>query len=142
MTTKLKQPPRRFPTLGASNKRKERDGFDAWEIPKIPQLITPQPHVPTVAVTITPKSVQPPPSHNRLLAGYLAHEFLTKGTLFGEKWPSAGAEAEESKKGREEAEPKVEARKRYVAVTDLLKTDGADIPGIINPTQLGRYLQM
>ena len=133
MSTKLKQPPRRFPApLGASNKRKERDSFDACEIPKKTKLITPAP------VPVSSKPLEPA-SHNRLLAGYLAHEFLTKGTLLGEKWPPVRAEAEP---GREEAEPKVEARKRYVAVTDLLKTDGAQIPGIINPTQLGRYLQM
>ncbi|XP_002275835.1 uncharacterized protein LOC100253191 [Vitis vinifera] len=141
MSTKLKPPPRRFSTLGASNKRKERDGFDAHEIPKIPKFTTPQ----AATVTASPKSLEPA-SHNRLLAGYLAHEFLTKGTVFGEKCPSARAEAKpvpaELKKGRGGAELKMEALKRYVAVSDLLKTDGAHIPGIINPTQLGRYLQM
>ncbi|KAG9149425.1 hypothetical protein Leryth_003383 [Lithospermum erythrorhizon] len=31
--------------------------------------------------------------HNHLLAGYLAHEFLSKGTLFGQTWDPARAEA-------------------------------------------------
>ncbi|PKA54155.1 hypothetical protein AXF42_Ash018165 [Apostasia shenzhenica] len=34
----------------------------------------------------------PVPSDNWLLAGYLAHEFLTKGTLFGKRWAAEPAE--------------------------------------------------
>ncbi|MFS7975416.1 hypothetical protein Hanom_Chr10g00880361 [Helianthus anomalus] len=40
------------------------------------------------------KALEYPPAHNNiLLAGYLAHEFLTKGTLFGEVFDPAQAKA-------------------------------------------------
>uniref|UniRef100_A0A803PGK1 Uncharacterized protein n=1 Tax=Cannabis sativa TaxID=3483 RepID=A0A803PGK1_CANSA len=83
---------------------------------------------------------------NHLLAGYLAHEFLTKGTLFGQAWDSAragfaGVDLEEKKKKRE-AEPSLDKLRRYVAVADLLSGDGTHLPGIVNPTQLARLLQL
>ncbi|KAL4363102.1 hypothetical protein GQ457_04G027030 [Hibiscus cannabinus] len=52
---------------------------------------------------------------NHLLAGYLAHEAA-------------------------DVEP--DNRQRYADVASLLKTDGAHIQGIVNPSQLGRLLQM
>ncbi|XP_062080067.1 uncharacterized protein LOC133784809 [Humulus lupulus] len=94
-------------------------------------------------------------SSSHLLAGYLAHEFLTKGTLFGQPWEAARAEtavdlapkpAEEEKKlqaePREGAEPRLEKFRRYVALADLIRGDGAHLPGIVNPTQLARFLQL
>ncbi|KAJ8464986.1 hypothetical protein OPV22_027538 [Ensete ventricosum] len=104
-------------------------------------------------------------SDNRLLAGCLAHEFLTKGTLFGKRWEPNGSEpdnkmanavrpgsgdsephngsADPVRSGGATAEP---ARSKppvaYAEVSYLLKADGARLPGVVNPTQLARWLQM
>lgn len=79
-----------------------------------------------------PSSAAAPPAGNRLLAGYLAHEFLTSGTLFGQVWdPSRSAQPVRK------SEPAVV----YADVAVLLKGDGAHIPGVVNPTQLARWLQ-
>lgn len=146
--------PRRLYTPLASNKRKDRDGFDAFKPPaaKIAKPGIPRPGSPSI------KSAEPA-SRNLLLAGYLAHEFLTKGTLMGEKWDQARAEAvpfsaaaselkrsRSIEKGKSEPNPrpelKAEKYQRYVEVSSLLKTDGAHIPGIVNPTQLAGFLHM
>ncbi|KAJ8650747.1 hypothetical protein MRB53_003770 [Persea americana] len=60
-------------TPSASRKRKERDGLDGVK-----------------AATARPTKAEPV-ADNQLLAGYLANEFLTKGTLFGQKWDPARA---------------------------------------------------
>lgn len=130
--------------VGPSVKRKERDGFDDPK-PKLARLGIPRPGSPAPE----------PASKNQLLAGYLAHEFLTKGTLFGQPWDPALAEAvpvsADSRRLKpsglkdemsSRAEPQVEKNQRYVEVADLLKTDGAHFPGIVNPTQLARSLQL
>lgn len=130
------------------NKRKERDGFNDPK-PKPARLVIPR--------TGSPAPSPDPASSNQLLAGYLAHEFLTKGTLFGQPWDPARAEAvpvsaelrrpkPSGQKFQAEmgsrAEPQVEKNQRYVEVADLLKNDGAHLPGIVNPTQLARSLQL
>ncbi|MCL7038591.1 hypothetical protein MKW94_001310 [Papaver nudicaule] len=100
---------------------------------------------------------------NQLLAGYLAHEFLTEGTLFGQKWDAARAEANpinprkpnvrrppggavaEVKGGSMMVRPQQQQQKihsSYPAVANLLRSEGAHIEGIVNPTQLARWLQM
>ncbi|KAK6929742.1 hypothetical protein RJ641_003836 [Dillenia turbinata] len=147
---------RRILTPGASRKRKERD--DAFYAVKTPLPLVQQ----LSGVAQAAKSVEPV-SSNRLLAGYMAHEFLTKGTLFGQKFDPAGAaampvsspSAELKKKpsvgnqkvesgepsGRRSAEAGAETKpvsKSYADVAGLLKSDGAHIPGIVNPTQLAR----
>ncbi|CAK7327291.1 unnamed protein product [Dovyalis caffra] len=125
---------RRALTPGASKKRKDREAL---------------------AYSMTPisASAQPasnfgePISCNRLLAGYMAHEFLTNGTLLGQKFdlgraeamPLAGGSVEYSK--REEPEKKKE-HKIYAEVASILKSEGAHIPGIVNPCQLARWIQM
>ncbi|XP_068664517.1 uncharacterized protein [Aristolochia californica] len=122
-------------TLGLSRKRKERDGGVAS----------------TALALISPAE----PTANRLLAGYLAHEFLTNGTLFGQKWDPSRAVAaplscpSDSKKPRRgdpiaTAAPAPAPTKPhgYADVAKLLKTDGAHIPGIVNPTELARWLQI
>ncbi|XP_068667188.1 uncharacterized protein [Aristolochia californica] len=125
-------------TLGVSRKRKEREGVAS-----------------TASATVT----QAEPTDNRLLAGYLAHEFLTNGTLFGQKWDPARAEAaplaspsHSKRSGR--GDPKATAVPApvpapaptkphgYADMARLLKTDGAYIPGIINPTELALWLQI
>ncbi|OMO89716.1 hypothetical protein CCACVL1_07672 [Corchorus capsularis] len=170
MNTKtMRLPPRRVSnSIPNNNKRKERDDFDL-------KHLTPPPTKwlkPAVPLAGSGKAAQPVLS-NQLLAGYLAHEFLTRGTLFGQTWdptraqPAAAesrkeeikeeAEASErSKAGEPEPEPEPEPKPkpklklrereekhlRYAEVASLLKTDGAHIPGIVNPSQLARYLQM
>ncbi|XP_022759773.1 uncharacterized protein LOC111306133 [Durio zibethinus] len=152
MNTKtMRLPPRRV-TM-PNNKRKERDNFDLKHLtPSATKL--PKPAVPLAG---SEKASQPFLS-NQLLAGYLAHEFLTCGTLFGQPWDPARQQqtAAESGRGvREDAEPSERSgardpepkpreakHQRYVEVASLLKTDGAHIPGIVNPSQLARFLHM
>ncbi|KAE8708127.1 methylesterase 17-like [Hibiscus syriacus] len=154
MNTKtMRLPPRRvsMPT----NKRKERDDFN------LKRLNPPLTKLPKLAVPLagSEKAAQPVLS-NQLLAGYLAHEYLTRGTLFGQTWDpdrpqQTAAEAkrgigedvdlnERSRAGDAEPkpEPRDEMRQRYVEVASLMKSDGAHIPGIFNPSQLARFLQM
>ncbi|KAF5950685.1 hypothetical protein HYC85_012678 [Camellia sinensis] len=123
---------RRVLTPGASRKRKEMD------------------------TTTTPAE---PVASNRLLAGYMAYEFLSKGTLFGQKWDPARAEAvapvssvgesrrtkPEKKSQSVEAEPSGKVKQHYESYGDvarLLKGDGAHVAEIFNPTQLARWIQM
>lgn len=74
---------------------------------------------------------------NKLLAGHLAHEFLAHGTLLGRRIePSRGAPAPAP--ARAEPDPK----RRYAEVSWLLMASGAHVPGVVNPTQLGRWLQI
>ncbi|XP_010670981.2 uncharacterized protein LOC104887902 [Beta vulgaris subsp. vulgaris] len=87
-------------------------------------------------------------SSNRLLAGYMAHEFITKGTLFGQKFDPARAEAipvsaaEPKRKPPVQVESGLKSNRSYAEVAQLLKGDGTHIPGIVNPTQLARWIQM
>lgn len=94
-----------------------------------------------------------PQTSNRLLAGYMAYEFLTKGTLFGQKFDPGRAEAmpvniAEPKRNRpsqpsKEAEPSGKPKPQsYAEVANLMKSDGVHIPGVVNPTQLARWIQM
>ncbi|KAK3193480.1 hypothetical protein Dsin_024790 [Dipteronia sinensis] len=139
MNTKtMRLPPRRVLT---QTKRKHRDDLDAPKsssFTKLPKPITSQPGFNKAAK---------PDSSNQLLAGYLAHEYLTKATLFGQPFDPAQAVPEPSKPSPE-AEPSRGAEleedkyQRYVDVASLMKTDGAHMPGIVNPTQLARFLQM
>lgn len=120
---------------GAPRKRKERDGIDASSL------------------KASASAARAEPAPNWLLAGYLAHEFLTRGTLFGEKWDPARSEAvpapSELKVKRRKvpnASPADESLapnkpKAYADVAHLLKDGGAHIPGIVNPTQLVQWLQ-
>ncbi|XP_022749003.1 uncharacterized protein LOC111298550 [Durio zibethinus] len=133
--------PRRIMTPGISRKRKEREAFNSFK-PSIPV----QPSVYTGS-----KSPSSPNCSNRLLAGYMAHEFLTRGTLFGKKFDPARAEAipligslaEPRKPVKQENEPNLKKENQsYAEVASILKNDGAHIPGIVNPTQLARWIQM
>lgn len=104
----------------------------------------------------TPEAAKLIPS-NRLLAGYLAHEFLTKGTLFGQKFePDAtgdeiltcSAKPMKSQSNLQAqalaAEPtRCGGRKEhesYGEVASIMKTNGTHIKGIVNPTQLDRWI--
>ncbi|KAJ0963691.1 hypothetical protein J5N97_028813 [Dioscorea zingiberensis] len=105
---------------GAHRKRKERDPSDSIRAPPPPPPL--------------PAAPKPePPAGNRLLAGYLAHEFLSKGTLFGNRLDPA----EPNRKPDRAPQPKA-----YADVARVLKADGVHVPGVVNPTQLARWLQM
>lgn len=164
--------PRRFLTPGASNINKRKVEFDGFIKPAPPTKILKSAHLkPSFGPPpSSPKKDPEPASNNHLLAGYLAHEFLSQGTLFGEKWDPARAKAipvsaaagAAKKRGGSEEKPKstdfepptptpssnaaevkkVENQKRYVEVASLMNTDGAHIPGIVNPTQLARFLHL
>lgn len=73
--------------------------------------------------------------NNKLLAGNLAHEFLTHGTLLGRR-------IEPSHHHHPAAAAEPEPKRRYAELSWLLMTNGAHIPGVVNPTQLGRWLQI
>ncbi|CAM8927514.1 unnamed protein product [Rhodiola kirilowii] len=84
-----------------------------------------------------------PECSNLLLAGYMAHEFLTTGTILGAKVDPAQAAAiplGPINKQSRSTELSRQAVERYAEVASLLKTDRAHIPGIVNPTQLASYL--
>uniref|UniRef100_A0A0D9XKI1 Uncharacterized protein n=1 Tax=Leersia perrieri TaxID=77586 RepID=A0A0D9XKI1_9ORYZ len=63
---------------------------------------------------------------DRLLAGYLAHEFLTAGTVAGER--VAGDDR-----------PRPAEDGRYEAVAVLVHGGGARVPGVVNPSQLAAW---
>lgn len=129
-----------------SRKRKgsSSNGFKqpAPKAPKAPSTTTfPKASVPKASSKTTSSA----PSSNRLLAGYMAYEYLTKGTLFSQKFDPAGDEAVppagkpiESGQGAGTGA----AQESYSEVASLLKTDGAHVPGIVNPTQLAKWIQM
>lgn len=144
----MRLPPRRV--LTPSNKRKEEeDGI----VDAVQQSTTKKSKPAESQAGFQRESTTVASSSNQLLAGYLAHEFLTKGTLFGQPFDAARAESSSSSSssssaGEEEAEkigraePGVESLERYVAVADLLGSDGAHLSGVFNPTQLARLLQL
>ncbi|KAG2267390.1 hypothetical protein Bca52824_061945 [Brassica carinata] len=154
MNTKtMRLPPRRVLT---TEKRKERDGVISSVVKPPESTVTKFPPPPNLAPpainSISKKALiaaEPVGSNQLMLAGYLSHEFLTSGTLFGEQWNPARAQAcpPEPKKVKpnhavepvEESEPK---RKRYMEVANLVRSDGAHMPGIVNPAQLARFLKL
>ncbi|KAI3676840.1 hypothetical protein L1987_86454 [Smallanthus sonchifolius] len=129
---------------GASRlKRKDREPLLPTKRPP------PRTTVPASATTKTStgsKSIEIT-SSNKLLAGYMACEFLTKGTLLGHKFDGARSEAAARGKFRPVAEARtaVNGDERYKEITSLLmmKSDGGGcIPGIVNPTELCRWIEM
>ncbi|CAA6655313.1 unnamed protein product [Spirodela intermedia] len=99
-------------------------------------------------VHLTTRHEPPPPAQkspaaaggggNRLLAGYLAHEFLTLGTLFGQRWDPPAAVKPPAPPLRAVGKSGAPRPRRGVP----FEGGGAHIPGIVNPTQLARWLQM
>ncbi|XP_065876801.1 uncharacterized protein [Euphorbia lathyris] len=160
MNTKtMRLPPRRVLT---SNKRKECEGYDSLK-PSSPTLPASSSLLPTTTTkTKLAKPVAPPQakkirsepepaSSNQLLAGYLAHEYINKGTLFGQPWDPTKPQAAESNKRikvsqsqkSRETEPSKVNYERYVEVSNLLmREEGAHVAGVYNPSQLARFLQM
>lgn len=151
----MNPPPRRVATPSLSSlKRNETSDHFKPSVSSLKRKETTEHFKPSPVLT---KSLKPPPPRNGsarttrpyfnpaqstqtvtkpnniILAGYMAHEFLTKGTIFGETIDPVVAS--ESAKN-----PSRTAEERYVEVCRLLKTDGSHIAGIVNPTQLARYL--
>ncbi|MED6186742.1 hypothetical protein PIB30_069622 [Stylosanthes scabra] len=168
MNTKtMRLPPRRVLTPSGS-KRKERG--DPFERPKpittttTSKLLKPdRPTLRPVSEPITtsaPTTPTPSPSttssgkgfelttpSNQLLAGCLAHEYLTKGTLLGQPWTQTWAESPiVADKEKEDCGDKAceaeENKERYAKVAGLFKCDGVHLSGVVNPTQLARYLHL
>ncbi|KAJ4844056.1 hypothetical protein Tsubulata_013464 [Turnera subulata] len=145
----MRLPPRRVSTPNNNNKRKEREGADTLKPLSPAKLAKPAAPPPPPLLQAGPtekKQPAPAPSplpSNQLLAGYLAHEYLTKGTLFGQPWGDAAeGSATKTAEPSQEAEPGKDGYRRYLEVSSLLNTDGAHLPDVINPTQLARLLHM
>ncbi|XP_013596972.1 PREDICTED: uncharacterized protein LOC106305151 isoform X1 [Brassica oleracea var. oleracea] len=81
---------------------------------------------------------------NCLLAGYMAQELLTCGTMLGRKlypgWAEVGPLDSPSQKHREVK--KKAAHHSYSKVANVFKTDGTHAPGVVNPTQLAKWIQI
>jgi hypothetical protein len=105
-----------------------------------------RPAVARLGASAKPALPPPPPAAKgtKLLAGYLAHEFLTYGTLLGEQRREAPPIPKEKKEPAAPASSCSAAApdpsKRYAEVSRLLIAGGARIPGIFNPSQLGGWL--
>lgn len=116
----------------ALGKRKERELQQLGPAPAPAPALAPAPAAATKAELSKPARA----GNNKLLAGNLAHEFLTHGTLLGRRIePSHPAVAASPR-------PEPEPKRRYAELSWLLMTNGAHIPGVVNPTQLGRWLQI
>lgn len=139
-------------TPGASRKRKERESFytsaAAHATATKPAQALAQAHAAAKEGPAEPPAM----SDNRLLAGLMAHEFLTKGTLLGTM-----PEAASSPRGDDPTPPKQQQPPpqqppqteevgkpsgSYGEVASILKADGVHVPGILNPSQLARWIQM
>ncbi|CAL4933629.1 unnamed protein product [Urochloa decumbens] len=69
---------------------------------------------------------------NLLLAGLLAHEFLSSGTVLGERRVPGAEAAVATTAGSGGAA-------RYEAVAALVQRGGARVPGVVNPAQLAAW---
>ncbi|KAG6509982.1 uncharacterized protein LOC121977424 [Zingiber officinale] len=108
--------------LGSAGKRKGRDQGEAQSVAETKRARA------EIEATAQGKD-------NRLLAGFLAHEFLSAGTLLGRRWdPSKGA----FEQGILPPASGAYSQASYL----LLKAEGTHIPGVVNPSQLARWLQM
>lgn len=81
----------------------------------------------------------------------MAYEFLTKGTLLGQKFDPARAEAFplassssalSNKTKPPQASNGAKQQNSYAEVANIVKADGTHIPGIVNPTELSKWIQM
>ncbi|KAE8667992.1 putative peroxisomal membrane protein 2, pxmp2 [Hibiscus syriacus] len=140
---KMSHHQRSISTPGVSRKRKEREPFYSFK-PSTPVQSS---------VHTSPKHPSSPNCSNQLLAGYMAHEFLIKGTLLGQQFDPARSESVPvaiasmcgpRKPVQQETEPKDfnKESQSYADVARILKEDGTHITGILNPTQLARWIKM
>ncbi|XP_071718104.1 uncharacterized protein [Rutidosis leptorrhynchoides] len=147
--------------MNHTHRQKTRDEtYDFLKPSIIPKLAKPfAPRAMAHAKPFKPAARLPPSDNKLLLAGYLAREFLTKGTLFGEPWDPARAEvtpvsaAANSADFRKPvsqkdklAEPKPGEKRKFESYNEvtgiLMGNNGVHIPGIVNPTQLVRFLNL
>ncbi|KAK4732596.1 hypothetical protein R3W88_025584 [Solanum pinnatisectum] len=145
---------RRILTLDeSSRKRKDRDTFYSSPRPSNPLTPVSNANLTTSFAKPDPKKKGQMP--NSVLAGYLAFEYLTKGTLLGQKFDPArpraaaaapvNALADPKKRKSSPEEVKLNPKpqnQNYVEIASLLRSDGTHIPGIVNPTQLAQWIQM
>nr|CAD1836146.1 unnamed protein product [Ananas comosus var. bracteatus] len=122
---------RREGTLGAWRKRKEqREPCDP-------------PRTKPVAADAEPDSSSGSGSdgNNKVLAGYLAHEFLTRGTLFGKRFEPGKKDPNPNPNPVRPAAG--EPPRAYAEVSYILRADGgAHVAGVVNPTQLARWIRI
>ncbi|CAM8965050.1 unnamed protein product [Rhodiola kirilowii] len=133
LTKSLKPPP---PRLGSAHSTKSEFPAPNFKSGK---------HSPSAPLSkpASTHQAEKPKCNNFLLAGYMAHEFLTMGTVMGEKlYPARASAVPPIKRSSHFTQPSRQAEERYAEVTSMLKTDGAHIPGIVNPTQLASYLNL
>ncbi|KAI3442113.1 uncharacterized protein J3R85_001711 [Psidium guajava] len=122
-------------TPGASRKRKERESFYASAAAQATTPVTatkPTARPAQAQAAAKEGPAEPAMSDNRLLAGYMAHEFLTRGTLLGARPEAALDEPPEQPEGKPSGS--------YGEVASILKSDGVHVPGVFNPTQLARWI--
>ncbi|XP_059281278.1 uncharacterized protein LOC132034946 [Lycium ferocissimum] len=144
---------RRILTLEeSSRKRKDRDTFYSSSSSSRPSNSLTA--VSNASVTTSFSKAEPNNQKmpNPVLAGYMAYEFLTKGTLLGQKFDPARAKAvpvnalaEPVKKRKTEPGRNGKVKQpsqSYDELASLLRSDGTHIPGIVNPSQLAQWIQM
>uniref|UniRef100_A0ACD5YVM8 Uncharacterized protein n=1 Tax=Avena sativa TaxID=4498 RepID=A0ACD5YVM8_AVESA len=148
------------PRGGALGKRKEREYFSppsSSSEQKQPQqqkaLVPPLPRKPEarnkplqLSRFANKPSMPPPPppqdGNSKLLAGYLAHEFFRFGTILGERPPAPSRKESAAARLAPAPAPAPEPARRYAEASTLLMAGGLRIPGVVNPTQLGRWLRI
>ncbi|KAL9996948.1 hypothetical protein Hdeb2414_s0007g00254981 [Helianthus debilis subsp. tardiflorus] len=117
-----------------NHKENNRDSPHRRVHPPLPPA-SPRAVVAAASTTVKSKGMEMTSSSNKLLAGYMAHEFRTKGTVLGKK-----LEGDRAEKGAVVVE-----KERYKEITSLLmmrNDGGVHIPGVVNPAQLARWIQM
>ncbi|KAK4744584.1 hypothetical protein SAY87_010896 [Trapa incisa] len=86
-----------------------------------------------------------PEFDNRILASYMAYEFLTRGTLLGQKLNNGRTEADRVSLPGPSSEThtnEIKESRSYTELACILKMEGVHIPMIINPTELAGWIQM
>ncbi|XP_074584730.1 uncharacterized protein LOC141840586 [Curcuma longa] len=129
-------------THDTRSKRKQRDSSDS-PLTQSPAVAAPERSHTRIGACSMPVPGPVRAGNNRLLAGCLAHEFLTRGTLLGKRWGNERASGSERDKAASSGEStrSREEPSSYAAVTYLLKAEAACIPGVVNPTQLAHWLE-
>ncbi|CAM0945195.1 unnamed protein product [Alopecurus aequalis] len=129
------------PSSSSSTEQKKQQQQTLFPpLPRKPELRNKPPQLSRFANK--PPMPPPPPQggDNKLLAGYLAHEFLKFGTLLGERPPTPNRK--EFSVARPTPAPAPRPARRYAEASTLLMAGRPRIPGVVNPTQLGRWLRI
>ncbi|KAG8071478.1 hypothetical protein GUJ93_ZPchr0006g44706 [Zizania palustris] len=132
------------PRGGVLVKRKEREYASSSERRGAPPLAA-RSQQPRPAHHVWLLKPLPPPlpkgaSSFKLMAGYLAHEFLRFGTLLGERPEASGSK--DTAEAHAGPAPAPDPRTRYAEASVLLMAGGARVPGVVNPSQLGHWLRI